>query len=512
MKPVQVIATTFGGTCAAIETAVPLAKGSGGRVFVLVPKIVPYPLSVDLTADTTELAAHKYRRLLEKLHGEGHVEVCLCRTVEDAIERLVLRDSPVVVGGPSGKWRMSPEERFANRLSRDGHRVIFASTGSSWSTRRVSFPTAAAFVAALLMVSTAARAQTPLQYGAFVDAAFFADNNAPANHLFRSRGTTMRVDDADVNMAAAYVRKAPEKSSRAGFELTVHGGQDAQVFGFSATAPNLAGADHLRYLGPTNISYQASVGSGLTVQGGIFSSLIGYDSLYAKDNSNYTRPWGADFTPYLMLGVNAAYPITARLTATGFVVNDYFHLAHPNDVPSFGGQLAFKASERLSLKQTVIDGPHQADTALEFWRFLSDTIVERKTERVTAALEYQIGSEQVADGSGLRAWWNAVQMPLRWRASRLWSLAVRPEFCWDSRGRWTGFEQSVAALTATLEYRLPYRATQSIVRAEYRVDDSRGANGGFFVDGSGQGEPPLTPTQHLFGVALIVAFDGVVRR
>ena len=99
--------------------------------------------------------------------------------------------------------------------------------------------------------------------------------------MFRSRGTAYKVDEPILNMTAAYVRKTAVESSRWSFEITVQGGQDTRVFGFSATAPNLAGSSFLRYLGPTDISYLAPVGNGLTVQAGIFSSLIGYDSLYA---------------------------------------------------------------------------------------------------------------------------------------------------------------------------------------------------------------------------------------
>jgi len=36
---------------------------------------------------------------------------------------------------------------------------------------------------------------------------------------------------------------------------------------------------------------------------------------------------------------------------------------------------------------------------------------------------------------------------------------------------------------ATLEYRVPHRKTQGILRLEYRYDDSRGTAGGFFNDG-----------------------------
>src|SRR5260370_24958241 len=179
------------------------------------------------------------------------------------------------------------------------------------------------------------------QYGGFLDAAYLLDFNHPSHHLVRSRSTAYKVDEPLLDMADAYLRKTATESSRWGMELTLQGGQDSKIFGFSATAPNLPGSEWLRHLGPTDVSYLASVGKGLTVQAGIFSSFIGYDSLYAKDNFNYTRPWGADFTPYLMMGVNASYPIHNKLTGTVFVVNGYWHLADANHVPSSGGQVAY---------------------------------------------------------------------------------------------------------------------------------------------------------------------------
>src|SRR6266581_6696677 len=264
-------------------------------------------------------------------------------------------------------------------------------------------------------------------YGGFIDAAYLLDFNHPANDLFRSRGTAYKVDEPILNMGAAYVRKTASESSRWSMELTLQGGQDPRIFGFSATAPNLPGSEWLRHLGPTDVSYLAPVGKGLTVQAGIFSSFIGYDSLYAKDNFNYTRPWGADFTPYLMMGVNAQYPLTPKLTGTVFVISGYWHLAHANNVPSSGGQLAYKPTGSVSVKQTVLFGPHQPDTGLEFWRFLWDSIAEWKTDRITAAFEYQVGSEKIALPGSPRALWMAAQLPVHWVFNKHWSATVRPE-------------------------------------------------------------------------------------
>src|SRR5258708_3953705 len=184
------------------------------------------------------------------------------------------------------------------------------------------------------------------QYGGFFDVGYLLDFNHPANDIFRSRGTTWHVDDVHLNMAAAYIKRDATEQSRWGTQLTVQGGKDSQVFGFSATAPKLSGYRGLRHLGLANVSYLAPLGKGLTLQGGIFGSLIGYDALYAKDNFSYTRPWGADFTPYFMMGVNASYPFTEKLTGTFFLINGYWHLANANCVPSFGGQIAYTATSQ----------------------------------------------------------------------------------------------------------------------------------------------------------------------
>jgi hypothetical protein len=347
------------------------------------------------------------------------------------------------------------------------------------------------------------------QYGGFLDGAYLLDFNHPANDLFRSRGTTYKVDYPILNMAAAYLQKNSSESSRWGMQLTLQAGQDAKIFGFSATAPNLPGAEELRHLGPTNVSYLASLGKGLTIQGGIFSSLIGYDSLYAKDNFNYTRPWGADFTPYLMMGVNASYPLGDKLTVTGYVINGYWHLADANSVPSWGGQAAYKTTSRTTVKETFLIGPHQSNTAHEFWRYLWDSIAEWKTDRVTTAFEYHVGTEEITTPGNPRALWMAAQLPVHWVLNKHWSVTERPEVYWDRNGRLTGLVQTVKANTATLEYRKSYRQATATARLEYRIDDSRGPQGGFF---RGAYLPPgvvgLTPTQNLLGIALILMFDS----
>lgn len=372
--------------------------------------------------------------------------------------------------------------------------------------------------AVLFLLAVAGFAQDPAapapsqpqwQYGGFLDAAYLWDFDNPSNHLFRSRGTAYKVDELILNVGALYLQKNASDSSRWGMQITLQAGQDTRVFGFSATAPNFPGSEWLRHLGPTNVSYIVPVGKGLTLQGGIFSSLIGYDSFYTKDNYSYTRPWGADFTPYLMTGINASYPVTSKLTATGFLVNGYWHLANANSVPSTGLQLAYKVTSRTTLKETVLYGPHQSDTALEFWRFLADSIAEWKTERATVAFENHFGTEKVAIPANQRAFWTATQLIGHLRLSKRWAATVRPEVYWDRDGRLTGFRQTVKAVTSTLEYRIPYWRSITMLRLEHRYDNSKGPEGGFFNDGLAAPDVErLTAGQHLLTLALIFTLDS----
>jgi len=518
---VYVLATSFDGMRVALTTGVPLARGSRARLVVLVPQIVPYPLAVDAPAEATAFTERRYRELVHDAHGEAEIKVCLCRAPRDIL-RLIPVGSTVVVGGRVGPVWPSHEERLSRHLIRLGHHAVFAASARAWSS--VATGGALAVLLSFFGVRPAvagqstppADAQAPVSpppaawgYGGFIDVGYLRDFNDPSNRLFRSRGTAFHVNEWDVNMAGAYVKKKASEQSRWGTELLVQGGTDEEVFGFSATAPNLSGAGWLGHLGLANVSYVAPVGTGLTVQGGIFGSLIGYDSLYAKDNFNYTRPWGADFTPYLMMGVNASYALTDKSTATVFLVNGYWHLADANNVPSSGGQFAYKTSPRVTVKETVLAGPHQANTSVNFWRVLSDTIVERRGDHVTAAFEYQFSTESVDAPGTPRASWTSAQLPVRWTLRGPWSLSVRPEVARDSAGRWTGYEQTITAVTTTVEYRIPYRWANALVRLEHRFDDSRGAGGGFFNGGElSPGVVGLKPTQHLLILGLIVTWDS----
>jgi hypothetical protein len=149
-----------------------------------------------------------------------------------------------------------------------------------------------------------------------------------------------------------------------------------------------------------------------------------------------------------------------------------------------GRKRAYKPIPFLTIKETIYYGPDQANTSLEFWRFFSDTIIEWKSEEVTIAGHYQVGTQKNAtDPSHSRLFYMGAALHMRWQIQKIWFLALRPEVYSDPDGLMTSFDQFIWAITVSGEYRLPYQWTNSIFRLEYRHDNSTGPGGGFFKGG-----------------------------
>ncbi len=347
-------------------------------------------------------------------------------------------------------------------------------------------------------------------YGGYVDVGYIGNFNFPDNQLWRNRATAAHHNQLSPNMGLAYVRKDAKESSRWGMELGLQGGRDSEEFAFLVGERRVDGSDVLRHIHRANMSYLAPVGNGLTITAGLFNSLMGYESLYAKDNVNYTRSWIADNTPYMMFGVHAQYPVSEDLTVSAFVVNSYYHLAHPNDLPSYGGRWIWKATPRLTLTQTLYGGPDQTQTSLEFWRLYGNHILEWKGDEVLIAASFDIGTESIAGQLGSpRTFVMGGNMVVRWHITGPWAVALRPEFYWDRNGRWTGAEQFVKAITSTVEYTVPYKWTNMVVRGEHRYDDSTGVGGGFFKNGGTRPDVVgLSREQHLLLLGVLVSFDS----
>lgn len=116
----------------------------------------------------------------------------------------------------------------------------------------------------------------------------------------------------------------------------------------------------------------------------------------------------ADNSPYFVFGLGATYPINADVQVGFYVINGYHYLSHINNQPSYGVQIVWKPTARLTLTENLYYGSDQSNTAVKFWRLFSDRILEWKDGPFTFGAAYDVGTENAAELPGHpRTFWTA---------------------------------------------------------------------------------------------------------
>jgi hypothetical protein len=335
-----------------------------------------------------------------------------------------------------------------------------------------------------------------LDGGVYVDAAYLHSTNEPANHEWRSKGTSAHIGGVSLNNASAFFEKETCDGSRFGFQIGFQAGRDVDAL---VPSDPVDAAETLKHLYNTNVSYLAPAGDGLLLTGGLIPGHLGYESFWAVDNATYTRVYAGDLVPYFHWGLNVTYPSSGRLTTSLLVVNGWDYLANPNSLPSYGLQLTWNTTAELWLRLNLYYGPEQEKTSLDTWRFVSDVVGEWQFGDFRLAANAGYGREKQSDLPGNPTHhWVWASGSFQWQPLDHLRVAVRPELLVDEDGLASGARQTIGAVTGALDVPVPVPWSDTFVRFEYRYDRSTGLEGGFFKGA----ENELVPNQHLLIAAI----------
>jgi hypothetical protein len=128
---IHVLFTNSSDTRAALKTAVEMASDMDTEIALIVPQIVPFPLSLDSPPVPLDFASDQIRRLAESVsshHAELQGYIFLCRNPIETLLRELPSQSLVVIGARA-RWPFGKSKRLAKALRRNGHEVILANHG-----------------------------------------------------------------------------------------------------------------------------------------------------------------------------------------------------------------------------------------------------------------------------------------------------------------------------------------------------------------------------------------------
>jgi hypothetical protein len=297
----------------------------------------------------------------------------------------------------------------------------------------------------------------------FVDVYLGYNFNTPSTRQAQVRNFDIQHDSFSLNLAELSLEKKPTADSRAGFRVDLDYGPAATVV--SAAEPG--GTQTFQNILQAYASYLAPLGQGLQFDVGKFVTPIGNEVIKTRDNWNYSR--SLLFTlaePYYHAGVRVSYSVNDHFSLSGLLVNGWNNVVDNNSGKTVGVQATLKPSAALTIVQSYMGGPEQANDNAD-WRHLVDTVITyTATPTVSLAMNYDYGRDRVA---GSPVTWQGVAGYLRYQPKPWFAITPRVEYYGDPNGFTTGVTQKLKETTLTMEFK---HKDGVLLRAEYRRDMS----------------------------------------
>jgi len=296
-----------------------------------------------------------------------------------------------------------------------------------------------------------------------------------------------------LNQAAVVIENAPDltKDKRFGVRLDLQYGQATETL--QGNPGNEPRPDVYRNVFQAYGTYIAPIGSGLTIDFGKWSSSIGIENNYTKDQMNYSRSFWFDFLPFYHMGARLSYKVTNALTVNYWITNgtqqtepfngykdelfgfslqpkstfnwtvnyylgqehpdvQYFPNGGPSNLPTFQGLPFAPITNAPSGKLDIFD-------SYATWQ---------ASPKVTLALEADYVIERLRTNSA-PAHTSGGAAYARYQATQKFAFAGRTEYLSDRGGLFSSRTQALKETTFTTEYKF---VEGFLVRGEWRRDFS----------------------------------------
>jgi hypothetical protein len=320
-----------------------------------------------------------------------------------------------------------------------------------------------------------------LMLGGYVETFYQWNFNDPSNGLTNYRGFDNRHNTFTLSNVVLDTQWERERvSGRLALQvgLTPSTYYLAEPVRPGSPGANATGPELWKYLQQAWAGYRLPVGAGLLVQGGLFLSPIGPETMAVHGNWSWSRSNLFFGLPFYHTGLRATYPL-GDWAVTAAVYNGWNSVVDNNAEKSLSLQATYTLPDKLALSMLYFSGVEREPGAPEGrpWRHLLDIHATWTVSPTLSLLAHANGGlEPNAFGTST---WGAGALAGRVRLLTTLFLAVRGDLFYESAA--SSAEGSASRLfwpvewvssgTATLDWRPHDNAS---IRLEYRHDEAAG--------------------------------------
>jgi len=321
--------------------------------------------------------------------------------------------------------------------------------------------------------------------------------NHPVGRVNLLRAYDVLSNEFSLSQASVILERAADLSAgrRWGGRLDLQFGQATDTLqGNSANEPR---PDIYRNIFQAYGTYIVPLGKGLTLDFGKWSSALGVEGNYTKDQMNYSRSFWFYYLPFYHMGLRASVPVNDRFTVNYWVINGtnqveatngfkdelfgftakpkknvtwtmnyYLGQEHPDRAPSSNcGPIPVQPGLCFTAIRPAPDGRTHIFDSYATWQATPKLTLQVEGDYVIQRL----WRNQAPGESSAPAHTDGGAAYVSYQLTSKTAVAARSEYMSDRGGLFSGISQALKENTLTFDYRV---AEGTLMRYEWRRDST----------------------------------------
>jgi hypothetical protein len=191
----------------------------------------------------------------------------------------------------------------------------------------------------------------------------------------------------------------------------------------------------LRNIFEANVGISISKKKRLWLDAGIFGSHIGFESAISSDNWTLTRSLLAENSPYYLSGVKLTFQPNFKWEMAALVLNGWQRIQRltGNSIPSFGTQIKFTPSKKITLNWSTFIGTDDPDS-LRRMRYFNNFYGQfQLSKRIGLIAGFDVGFQQKTKNSNPYNSWCSPVLIAQFKLTETWKTALRAEYYDDAK-------------------------------------------------------------------------------